>query len=146
MREREKEIGTEREWMKRKCREAFPQDGLSGATHASTLVNVFSDSSYRRPRNGIRSLCENSLIMEGFQMADDLICNSFKFCVLQSCLELRSGGFRGGTAGSCPPLLKPFSINAPLFVHVPPLLKKKKRCLILPGYTLVGTPPPPPPT
>ena len=40
-----------------------------------------------------------------------------------------SGGFRGGGhSRPVPPLLKQFSINAPLFVHVPPpLLKPKKK-------------------
>ena len=60
-----------------------------------------------------------------------------------------SGGFRGGTAGTCPPpLLKHLSINAPpFFVHVPPLLKPKKKKVsdsarLYPGCYL---PPPPPP-
>ena len=81
------------------------------------------------------------------------LTNNFVFNhTCSSKMACPSGGFRGGTAGSCPPppLLKHFSIHAPLFVHVPPLLKpkkkkKKKKCLIPPGYTPVATYPPPPP-
>ena len=43
--------------------------------------------------------------------------------------------------------MKKFSINAPPFCTCAPPFekKKKKRCLILPGYTPVATYPPPPP-